>query len=230
LGKTFPAKTFQADFARHLAQIFRRTPWMISVDAASEEVAPFAQQPDLRRLRFGIFDDSFLCKQHAQVNEENWKTMGWDRWKTAPTGGEFSYYTDHDQRMALAPNGPYGTSFRQNARKFHLTFMIGNDQPRYQPMARIRKAGLDTGYRFRILKFETNGSASRITITNRGVAPIYYDAFLAVNGVRAAQSLKGLLPGETRVFTVASGGAAPKLSVACDRLVPGQRIEYEADL
>src|SRR3954451_1308504 len=40
LGKTFPDKTFQADFARHLARVFKATPWLISVDAAEESRAP----------------------------------------------------------------------------------------------------------------------------------------------------------------------------------------------
>ena len=70
-----------------------------------------------------------------------------------------------------------------------------------------------------------------MTVTNRGVAPIYHDAFLAVNGVRSERSLKGLLPGESRTDEIASGGSAsPKLTIACDRLVPGQSIDYEANL
>jgi hypothetical protein len=67
-------------------------------------------------------------------------------------------------------------------------------------------------------------------VANSGVAPIYYDAFVAVNGIRAEGSLKGLLPGEERLFTVPSGGTNPELSIECDRLVPGQRIDFEADL
>lgn len=65
---------------------------------------------------------------------------------------------------------------------------------------------------------------------NIGIAPIYYDAFPAIGGVRSPESLKGLLPGEMRTFRVASGGSSPDLAIECDRLVPGQTIEYEADL
>jgi hypothetical protein len=57
-----------------------------------------------------------------------------------------------------------------------------------------------------------------------------YDAFVAVNGMRAKESLKGLLPGESHRFDVASGGVHPKLEIECDRLVPGQRIGFEANL
>ena len=108
--------------------------------------------------------------------------------------------------------------------------MIANDQPKYQKLDRIRAAGLACGYKFRILAFEASASRSRVTVTNTGVAPIYHDAYLAVDGVRAERSLKGLLPGESRTDEIKAGGTAPKLTIACDRLVPGQSIEFEASL
>ena len=136
LGKTFPDKPFQAEFARRLAQVFRHTPWMISVDAADDSRTPFAADRELVALPFGVFDDSFLCRQHARENEPNWNFFGRDRWKCQPAGGEFSYYTRDDQRLALAPRGPHGISFEKAAADFHVTFMIGNDQPRYQSLDR----------------------------------------------------------------------------------------------
>jgi hypothetical protein len=86
------------------------------------------------------------------------------------------------------------------------------------------------GYRFEVTAFEASSSASRMTVSNAGVAPLYYDAFVAVNGVRSKESLKGLLPGESRRFEVAFGGERPKLAIECDRLAPGQQIEFHADL
>jgi hypothetical protein len=230
LGKTFPDHRFQAEFAKHLAQAFKKTPWLISVDAADGQRAPFAGNSELLRIPFGVFDDSFLCQQHKRVNEPNWNVMGRDRWKLAPAGGEFSYYTENDQKKALAPTGPHGIPFETAAHDFHITFMIGDGQPRHQSMDRIHTAGLACGYKFRILAFEANAKQSHVTITNTGVAPIYHDAFVAVNGVRARESLLGLLPGERRMVIIAAGGKSPKLTIACDRLVPGQVIEYEANL
>jgi hypothetical protein len=230
LGKTFPDKALQAKFLEHMAQVWRTTPWLISVDAAEAQRTPLASQPDLLALPFGLFDDSFLAEEHSRVNEKNWDFFGRDRYRRAPAGGEFSYYTPHDQQEALAAQGPHGVSFAQDSRAFHITFMIGNDQPRYQAMERIREAGLASGYRFKILAFTANPTASHVTLTNTGVAPLYYDAFVTVNGVRARSSLKGLQPGERREFVVASGGPAPRLSITCDRLVAGQQIEFEADL
>ena len=228
LGKTFPDKEFQEKFLKQLAGVFKQTPWMISVDAAAEETTPFASRRELLDLAFGNFDDSFLCKQHAKENEPNWKFFGRDRYLRAPAGGEFSYYNDSDQKNALAANGPNGVSFEAAARDFHITFMIANDQPKYQKMERIREAGLACGYRFKIVEFKTGADRSRVTVSNVGIAPIYHDAFVAVNGLRAKASLKGLRPGESRTFDVSGGG--DKVTIESDRLLPGQRIEFDADL
>ena len=95
---------------------------------------------------------------------------------------------------------------------------------------RIAEHGLACGYKFKITGFETSATGSRVTVLNTGVAPIYYDAFVSINGVRAAESLKYLQPGEARQFVVKAGGTNPKLTIEGDRLVPGQQIEFEADL
>ena len=106
--------------------------------------------------------------------------------------------------------------------------MIGNDQPQYQKMERIREAGMICGYRFKILEFRTGADRSKVTVSNVGIAPLYHDAFVAVNGVRTKESLKGLRPGESRKFEVPSGGE--RLTIESERLVPGQSIEFDADL
>ena len=227
LGKTFPDREYQEKFLRHLASVFRATPWMISVDAAGDH-APMKSRRELLDLPFGTFDDSFLCRQHATENEPNWQFFGRERFLRAPAGGEFSYYTDQDQKDALAPGGPHGVSFETAARKFHLTFIIGSDQPKYRKMDRIREAGMACGYRFRIVEFRSGSGRSKVTVSNDGIAPLYHEGFIAVNGVRATASLRGLAPGDRRTFDV--GAAGEKLSIECDRLVSGQRIEFDADL
>lgn len=230
LGVTFPDKAFQAEFLTHLAATFRTTPWSISVNAADEDVAPIAGNPDLLKMPFGVFDDSFLCKQQAKENEPNWNAMDRERYRRAPAGGEFSYYNDRDQKMALAAEGPNGVPFEKAARAFHISYMIGNNQPEHQAMPRIQQAGMVCGYQFRVTAFLAGEKTSRVTVTNTGVAPIYRDAFAAVNGVRAARSLKGLAPGDSATFEIASGGAAPRLTIESDHLVAGQSIEFAADL
>ena len=229
LGDTFPDKDFQLTFTRHLASQFRETPWMISVDAAGDHT-PFAENIVSLKSPFGLFDDSFNHRRHERENEPNWRTLGIDRWKLAPTGGEFSFFSKKDQKDALAPNGPYGIPFANHAAKFHVSFIIGDDQPRFQKADVIRQAGMNCGYRFKVNRFVASSTASELDIENTGIAPIYYDAFPAINGVRSETSLKGLLPGESRRFHNAAGGRTPLLTFECDRLIPGQKIEYIADL
>jgi hypothetical protein len=223
LGKTFPSKEFQARLFRELTQVFRHTPWLISQDAHEERRSPFADQPELLNLKFGLFDDSFHLAWRPSYNLEGWEFFGRDRWQRAPCGGEILFRNQQRADQIAA-------AWADEATKFHITFMICEQWPRWTTMDRIREHSLACGYRFRVTAFEASDTAARVTVTNSGVAPIYYDAFVAVNGVRARESLKGLLPGEERRLTIPSGGASPKLTIECDRLVPGQRIEFEADL
>jgi len=145
-------------------------------------------------------------------------------------GGEFSFFAKADQTKALAAKGPHGIPFEKQAAKFHISFMIGDSQPEHQSAERLKSASQACGYRFRVTEFKTNRTESRVSITNQGIAPIYYDAFVSIDGVRSAESLKGLLPGKSQSFSIPMAGTAAKLAIECNRLVPGQSIEYEADL
>ena len=64
----------------------------------------------------------------------------------------------------------------------------------------------------------------------RAETHVFTDAYAAVNGIRSSTSLKGLLSGQSLDLEIASGGAAPVLSIECDHLVAGQEIEFAADL
>ena len=230
LGVNFPSKAFQAEFFRVMESSYPTLHWSISIDAADAGNTPFAKSPELMEIPFGLFDDSFLCQDHGGYNHDCFAFFGQEKRLRSPVGGEFSYYSDHDQRHALDPAGPHGVSFEEMAAQYNVSYMIGDDQPSYQTAERIREAGMAAGYRFRVTAFRAAAASSQVTVENRGIAPIYYDAWVAVNGVRGTETLKGLRPGERKVFTVASGGDSPALKIECDRLVPGQRIEFEADL
>jgi hypothetical protein len=223
LGQTFPSMEFQARFFHHLAKVFEQTPWMISQDAHVEKRTPFASQPELLKLRFGIFDDTFHLAWSPSYNLEGWTFFGRDRYKRSPMGGEILFPGKERAEQVAAAWG-------RETRNFGITFMICEQWPRWTTIERIREHGLVCGYKFKVTSFETNPKASRVTLTNTGVAPVYYDAFVTVNGVRATESLKYLPPGDSRKFSVASGGKTPNLTIECDRLVPGQRIEFDADL
>jgi hypothetical protein len=230
LGETFPSIEYQSEFAQHLARSLKTIPWMISVDAGDQERSAFPENALLLALPFGLFDDSFNHASHKKENEPNWNILGRDRWKRSPTGGEFSFFEKVDQSKALAPNGPHGIPFEKQAADFHVSFIIGDDQPRFQKPDRIRAAGMACGYRFQIEKFEASETRSRVMVRNIGIAPIYYDAYPAVNNISSQTSLKGLLPDEVRSFDIPAGGLNPTLTIECRRLAAGQKIGFVADL
>jgi hypothetical protein len=227
LGETFPSKEFQEVFFRHLDTTFKNIPWSISIDAADDTYSPFVEQPELKEIHFGLFDDSFMHQNHAGYNTSNWNFFDRERYKTSPAGGEFSYYSDYDQEHVLDyPEGPYGKPYETFAKDFHISYIMGNDQPRYQTMERIRQAGMASGYKFKIVRVRTNSDSTLIDILNYGVAPIYYDAYPALEGVRSDRSLKLHIPGDTIRYSIAAGAEGAELTIECDKLLDGQEIQY----
>ena len=232
IGKTFPSHDFQAQFLPKMDEWFQDTPWLFSIDAADSKYAPFHKQKELLDLRFGNFDDSFMCEDWSGYNYSSWKFFGEDRYKKAPLGGEFSYYTSYDQKHVLDKEGMYGRVFEDMVAKVHMTFIIGNDQPGKQTPEHIAEAAMSMGYRFEIRDFQVKeGEKAAVRIANVGVAPIYRDAFVQVEGVRGDLNLRTLMPGdEAWVLIPCPATTASRPSIACDHLVSGQEIQYQADI
>ena len=232
IGKTFPSHDFQAQFLPKMDEWFQDTPWMFSIDASDSKYAPFRKQKELLDLNFGNFDDSFMCEDWSGYNWSGWKFFGEERYKKAPAGGEFSYYSDYDQKHVLDKAGMYGRVFEDVVAKVHMTFIIGNDQPGKQTPERIAEAAMSMGYRFEVRDFKINdGKGAAVLIANVGVAPIYRDAFVEVEGVRGGFNLRTLMPGDEAWVTIPC--KATKTSrpvIACDHLVSGQEIQYQADI
>jgi hypothetical protein len=232
LGQTFPSKDYQSRFFKHLSQTFVNLPWSVSVDAADYDYSPLEDNDQLLPLPFGVFDDSFLCRQHPKENAMNWKALNLQRWKTSPAGGEFSYYNNRDQKNALAENGPNGVPFTQAAKQFHISYMIGNDQPKYRSMADIARAGMATGYRFKVTSATRTGDTLRLNVVNEGIAPIYRNAFFTAGNKRSQQSLKGLLPGSSLECVIKNVRDADitSISIQSDAILKTQTIQFEANL
>jgi hypothetical protein len=221
--------------------LFKETPWSISIDAADNSYTPVAGNKTLLALNFGLFDDSFMHAEHDISqgngdNERNWRDLGTDRWKTAPGGGEVSYYTEKDQREFLNPAGLYGVTWEDAAAKYHMTYVIGNDAPegRYATKERVYEASSYAGYKFEITGYAINKISAAVRVKNIGIAPLYHNAYVTVNGVRSEKSLKGLLPGEEATFTVAGltigDSESPEPTITGDKLLKGATIPYKASL
>ncbi len=227
LGETFPSKEFQEEFFYHLDTTFKSIPWSISIDAADEKYTSFKAKPELKEIEFGLFDDSFMHQSHSGYNTTSWNFFDRERYRHSPAGGEFSFYSDYDQEHVLDyPDGPYGKPYETFAKDFHITYIMGSGQPRYQTMERIKEASMASGYRFKLVSIRTKADSTLFEVTNRGVAPIYYDAFVAVDGVRSEQTLKLLSPGDTLLVGVAAGAADAVITIESDKLIEGQEIQF----
>lgn len=237
LGSNFPSMDFQKRFLEHLDTVMAGIPWAISIDASSADHSPVVADESLMALHFGLFDDSFMHKSHEigttdGYNEQCWNAIGRGvRWQRGVCGGEISYYSSNDQKNFLSPNGLYGHTWAEQAAKYHITFMIANDAPHggvATPML-FREASMATGYRFVVKQCQTNGSITRLLVTNQGVAPLYRDAWFAIDDIRSATSLRGLLPGQELWVEIPAVPAADgqDIHIESDCILPSQSIEFE---
>ena len=98
----------------------------------------------------------------------------------------------------------YGRTFESQVAEYHMTYILGNDQPSYQTMDRIKEASMSMGYKFEIKDFRVKGE----------------------------YSLKNLMPGdEVWIHVKGEGVSAQSVpTIECAHLVPGQKIEYKADI
>lgn len=238
LGTNFPSKAYQKEFLTHVSQVLT-IPWSISIDAADSGYTPIVADNALMALNFGLFDDSFMHEHHELnqgdgYNESCWREIGQGtRWHNGVCGGEISYYTRNDQRNFLNPEGMYGWTWEAAAAKYHITFMISNDATGgiYGTVERFQEAALASGYQFHVLQCVTNGSETRLSVTNQGVAPIYRDAYFTIGEHRATTSLKGLLPQDTLKITIPAGLTKPEdLHITSPHILSTQEIEFVAQL
>ena len=230
-GINFPSNEYQKEFLTYIAGALE-IPWLISIDAADS--SPVVKDRSLMELTFGLFDDSFMHKDHeGDYNEECWDAIGQGvRWMTGACGGEISYYTSADQRNFLNPEGMYGVNWEQAAAKYHISFMISNDAPggKFGTAERFKEASMFCGYNFAITELKANSKNTVAKVTNTGIAPIYRDAWLAVGGVRSKTSLKGLCPGQEIDVLVEKVTDGSDVTIESDYILPTQKIQFDADL
>lgn len=237
LGTNFPSKEYQNEFLLHVGSVMP-IPWLISIDAADNSYTSIVKTPEVMALNFGNFDDSFMHEGHELgsgdgYNEESWNAIGQGtRWQRGPSGGEVSYYERKDQREFLNPEGLYGVTWEQASAKYHITFMISNDAPgTYGTTERFQSAGIAAGYNFAVLDCRIGKGKTQLLVTNEGVAPIYRDAFFAINDIRCPQSLKGLLPGKKVIMEIpVELKSAQDLHIVSDYILKSQSIQFNADI
>ena len=240
LGSNFPSMDFQKRFLEHLDTVMAGIPWAISIDASSADHSPVVADESLMALHFGLFDDSFMHKSHEigttdGYNEQCWNAIGRGvRWQRGVCGGEISYYSPNDQKSFLSPDGLYGHTWAEQAAKYHISFMIANDAPHggVATPQLFHEASMATGYRFIVKQCQTNGSITRLLVANQGVAPLYRDAWFAIDDIRSATSLRGILPGQELWIEIPAVPAADgqDIQIESDCILPGQSIEFETQI
>lgn len=235
LGVNFPSKEYQKEYFTHVSNTLE-IPWGMSIDGGDSYYSPVADDEELLALEFGAFDDSFMHAGHELASGSGWNEMCWDgigkeyRWIKGICGGEISYYTSNDQKNFLNPNGMYGWTWEAAAAKYHISYMLASSAPggKYATVERFREAGMASGYKFRVSDCKTNGSETRLTVSNQGIAPIYRDAFFAIGNVQSETSLRGLLPGKgMEIIIPVALNDANDLQIVSPFILPNQKIEFE---
>ena len=236
LGINFPSKTYQKKFFQHMRSIADGLPWLVSIDASDDTYSPVVTDNSLMALSFGLFDDSFMHKSHeGGYNEKCWNNIGkGTRWRKGVCGGEISYYTSSDQINFLNPAGMYGHTWEDQAAKYHITFMIANDAPgsNYGTVSRFREASMATGYRIAVKECKTDGTTTRLLVTNDGIAPLYRDAWFAIGETKADKTLCSLLPGKDMWLEIAAVPAidGSDIHIVSDYILPNQEIQFNANI
>lgn len=244
--ENFPSKEYQKEFFLHITDVMANIPWAISIDAADDDYTPFTKDKDLQKLEFGLFDDSFMHEGHEKssgdgYNESCWNAMGKERWKTGVCGGEISYYEDSDQEKFTNPKGMYGHTWEEQSKKYHITFMIANNNPSgknsYNNATRFKECSMATGYHFVVTGCQSDGTQTKITVKNTGVAPLYRDAYFAIGSIRSGETLRGLLPEESKEIIIDAalesdnnGKAITNPVIVSDYILDTQTIEYDCDI
>ncbi len=232
-GKNFPTKEYQKKFLLHLSNVCDGLPWLISKNAADNSSIP--NNNELLALRFGMFEDSFMGKYFAEGGyEQRWNSISKStRWQTGVCGGEISL-ENNDQLNFLKPTGLYGYTFEETAAKYHFSFAICNavTNSQYGTPTRVKQASLSTGYRYIVKQCVTDGTKTRLLVSNEGIAPLYRDAYFAIGDVRSETSLQGLLPNE-EIWIEITAYPSPDgqdIKIVSDHILPQQEIQFDANI
>jgi hypothetical protein len=229
LGRLFPAKADQRTMLSEIGEALSAFPWGISIDAADTAFGPYDDDLPSTVPAFGLFDDSLLHEEWETTNAENWDYFS-NLLRPRVNGGEFSYYTYYDQEHALDPAGPHGLSLAQAAQRCCLSFVIGDGQSDYVSATALAAAGRQLGYALTIEDSNVSGDRVTITVRNTGCGVVPCNLYAAFGTVQSTQSLKVLLPGETRDLTITI--TDPDLAdfhITSPVLLPGQVVAYAVE-
>ena len=230
LGRLFPAKVDQRAMLSAIGDALTTIPWGISIDAADTDFCPYdADELPAGSPAFGLFDDSLLHEEWEDTNYGNWEYF-YSAYPARMNGGEFSYYTDDDQEHALDADGPNGVSLAKAARDCCISFVIGDGQSDYVTADALAAAGRQLGYALTIEDSNVSGDRVTITVRNTGCGVVPCNLYAAFGTVQSSSSLKGLLPGSSRILTITISNPDPAdFHITSPVLLPGQVVAYAVE-
>lgn len=225
----FASKTVQAEVLSAYAAAFRRTPILLRYPAGRDNYH-YTSNHD---RPFGYHDDSFAwATLDTGRDEDDWYFLpairaagAGEKWKQFPIGGEirpelWGRIFDEDPGHQMAQN------FVECVKQTHATWlmdtgMYGSELPTAERTERAVKAVRHLGYEFHVstasvVSAEDGHIRLRLTLRNQGVAPFYHDWRVEIGRVRERRidktwktdwTVRGLLPGETRVWTASINAA-----------------------
>jgi hypothetical protein len=203
----FPTPAQYRNFLEFAEKSFRRVRVMVGLSTGDPEFwgGDLKQCPVRRHAYFGTFEDTFLATDAATAkhNERLLRKLGNDRWHLAPRGGEVSF---HERNRAVQD----GDWIREHVRDRHMTFCLAAEslfQAEHAP-----RTSASFGFDFSITH---DRAAESLRVTNTGVAPICYPAYVFVGGVQAGEDLQTLLPNQD--LTIPLGGLGGEVHVRCVR-------------
>lgn len=202
------------------AESFVKTPVLLRYPAGEDhgEQAGNADRP------FGYHDDSFAWATLPTGREEDsWffvplleRAGAAEKWKSQPIGGEVR--PELWETSFTAHRHPRSQDFHRCLSETHVTWLMdtGLFAQRF-PLPAARKeaairAAQAMGYEFFVSSCRRAGDALSLTVENRGVAPFYHDWPVELSGgegILARFDLRGILPGESRIWEAEVSGDGP---------------------
>lgn len=218
----FASKAVQAEVMDAYETAFRRTPVLLRYPAGDTDRV----HAENGRRNFGYHDDSFAwATLETDRRADNWfylaalrkaGTAALERWRTAPIGGEIR--PELWPCLWQEPGCQAGQDFARCVAETHATWLMDSSTSRPQTSAdreRALAAARSLGYEFQVLEASAVVAGRElnftVTLTNRGVAPLYADWPVrlrvsdAAGGEVTAEvgslSLRHLLPGQPATGT-----------------------------
>ncbi len=187
-GKTFPTDEYVKSLFDMLAEEATILKWAVSIDIA--DTMPDVVKDYKTKYTFGVFNDTIL--QPGGSKEANYKKLralnAESRGETQINGGEFGNDAPKIGEDELDELDEYNQEFK-------TSYIMYNRQFAKSTPESLEEASIDMGYNIEVSDVKEN----QITVGNSGIAPVYYDIFMHVDGKKCKNVNLNLLKENTSI-------------------------------